>query len=133
MTTTTGRGLAVTSPKIIYTGDGKRCYAYSGDIGVTNSEVVLLEATTTNHVIKGKIQFSYNANASDNYKYKIYFNGVVVFGYFVGHGSAEGSGYPDTPVYVIIPPNTDLKVTAENISSGSDLAQNAVLTGRVYE
>ena len=70
---------------------GKFVYAYSGNVGVTNSETVLLETATGSHVIKGKIQMSYDANASDNYHYKIYFNDVEVFGYLVGHGSAEGS------------------------------------------
>ena len=111
---------------------GDFIYGISGNVPTTNSETTLLETTTGNFIIEGGAQFSYNANASDNYHYKIYFNNTEVFSYLVGHGSAEGSEHPDNVIPLIIPPYTQIKITAENLSSGSSYDQMVMITGRIH-
>ena len=55
--TTTGRGLAVTSPQLIYSEDGKHCYAYNSAAASTTASTIL-SFTSGPGMIKGWIQFN---------------------------------------------------------------------------
>ena len=126
----TGGSFTGPAQQLEITGDF--IYGISGNVATTNAETELLETTTGNFIIEGRAQFSYNANASDNFHYKIYFNDSEVFSYLAGHGSAEGSEYPDNVIPLIIPPYTKIKLTAENLSSGSAHNQMVMITGKIH-
>jgi len=78
--TTTGRGLAVTSPQLIYTADGKRCYSYSGSISVNSSSTNMNTFETNEFVTVLKIELhgDYNAMGTDIGEIQIKMNGVEI-------------------------------------------------------
>ena len=54
---TTGRGLAVSSPKLIYSEDGENCYAYKRTAASTTASTIL-SFTSGPGMINGWIQFN---------------------------------------------------------------------------
>ena len=83
MSTTTGRGLAVTSPKLIFTDDGKYCYAYSGLYATNTTAFEVLSFDTKLKYIVGKMQLNGGVdddNPADSTinTANIQFNGVTV-------------------------------------------------------
>jgi len=109
-----------------------KCFAYSGAIGVPNSETTLIETQSGSGVIDAIIQCAYGTPDSDNMQYKIYFNGVIVMQ--VGVSGAVDQGNWQTMLYhFVIPPYTNIKITAQNTTSVTERIQTAIITGKVYE
>ena len=110
---------------------GNHAYAYSGVIGVDNNETTLLEFTTASQsYIVGVLQFQYNLpNESDDFFYQIYFDGTIVDG--ISATSSSDIDY-SIPRKLLVPPNTLLKVTAENKEGASTRDQIVHFVGRVY-
>ena len=128
MTITTGRGIAVTGPKLVYTADGKRCYAYSGVIDPATGEVTYLEFTTSNETIKGTIEVNadWAGGGGNNFSIKIYLNGVnVVYERDTANNYVAGT----LEFHFILPPVTTLKVDLGGLNADA----NANFTGTVYE
>lgn len=127
--TTTGRGIAVTGPKLIYTSDGKRCYAYSGNLTLANATIVTaLDFTTNDQITKVKLQTSVDADALSTAYLRIYvtFNGVSI----IYNLEQRGAGSPTGDVmYLLIPPLTKVIV---KMQGDSNATATAWLTGRVY-
>jgi len=137
MTITTGRGLAVTSPKLIYTEDGKRCYSYSGTITTANSSKTALEFQTKESNIKGKFEFmggvNYNAgNLADGTidAFRVSFNGVVIAIVKVDM-SLEDMPTKET-LTVLIPPVTPVKVEVLGSANAATELMTVTFTGIVY-
>jgi len=109
-----------------------KCFAYSGAIGVPNVETTLIETQSGSGVIDAIIQCSYGPPESDNMQYKIYFNGIVVMA-FAMSGSVDSGNWQGMLYHFIIPPYTNIKVTAQNTTSTTERDQTASLTGKVYK
>jgi len=123
----------VTQNAINFTPDNKHCYAFSGIVGVTNVEKVLIEFQTNSEYIKGKIQMTCAISTGHDTRYKIYFNDVIIFQYGMDTSGQYGTEEdPDQPVFVIVPPFTSVKITATNVSTSDSIDQVAVITGRAY-
>jgi len=132
MTTTTGRGLAVTSPKLIYTEDGKHCYAYSGLITDNDSgspEITLLDFTTKSGYIDLRLSILSDETGAAALYTLIELNGVGVFR-LDGDASGIGSFQFDNPFYMIIPPFTRFHL---KVGSNSTVVFSAMVTGSVYD
>jgi len=122
----------IVGPDLQYTQDNKHAFAYSGVIGVTDSETTLLGSTMTGSgYISAKLQISYMSATENNIEYLIYFNDIVVQGYTVKGGGNYTEA--DVPLWLIIPPFTELKVTGVNKSASTARDHAVSLTGRVYE
>lgn len=108
---------------------GIHCFAYSGEVSVNNSEVTLLEFTTSNDVIKGQCQNGFPSDSGDNMLFKLYLNGIIVFGYVAPSASETSTpwGYYD----IVLPPNTNVKMTAENVGSSSTRPIAGKFIGRI--
>jgi len=109
---------------------GQFCYAYSGEHDVALSEVSLIDTISGAGIIRGSAQFAYGEPTGEDFRYRIYFNDIIIMNQVV-------SGTTDTPIgpmfyKLIIPPFTKVKMTAENLSSSNAREQTALLTGRVY-
>ncbi len=126
MTTTTGRGLAVTSPKLIYTEDGKRCYSWSGSVTASGgSTETLLEFTTGNEYVVGELSFTENERGSNAIELKGFLNGVRVIDY-----EYDASPMDTRNVYpMLIPPNTTFLF--QFIAQGSNINGTAWFVGKV--
>jgi len=109
----------------------KFAYALSGAIGVPNSETTLLNSTTGAGVWDAIVQVSYGTPDSDNMQYKIYFNEVIVMQFSMS-GAVDQGNWQTMLYHFIIPPLTQVKVTAQNTTSVSERIQTASITGRVY-
>jgi len=122
MTTTTGRGLSVTGPKLIFTDNGKHCYAYSGTFPASSTTAEMFNFKTGSEAIKGEFtlngQIRYVAGSAGGHSvFQISFNDVVV------HLTKCDTSGNDSPVQtfqkVIIPPLTTVVV---DCISGEDTA-----------
>ena len=108
---------------------GKHVYGYSGSQGVSNTLKTLFEDVSHNtKYIVAKIQFTYEGtNTTQDYKYEIFLNDMQVFEYIVGNSGVYTS--PDNVVNLVIPPNTNIKLKAINLTDSSSLPQAVILVG----
>ena len=114
---------------------GDFCAGYSGVISVTGTETDLLSFTSGSYIAVVKVQFNYpgatgGGTTGDDCLYKIRFNENVVQSHMVD--SASGGNSPQEPVYMVIPPYTEVRCTAENTTSGAARSQCCGITGRIY-
>jgi len=107
-----------------------RIYGYSGIIGVTDTEADLIKFQSGKGYIKAKVQFNYPTSDGDNFIYRIYFNNQVVQAYVIDHSALYG--YQNSVIHLIIPPLTEVKLTADNQGSSSARSQCVSITGRIY-
>jgi len=95
---------------------GKRVYAYSGIVGVTNSEKTLIETQTPNEVIKMRWEWNYtntsDAITTDDYTFFFYLNDILVTAVTTDVAARfnEASNYK----MFLVPPLTTIKITAVN-------------------
>jgi hypothetical protein len=121
--------VASAGPGIRYIG--RHCYAFSGNVGATNVETDLINTVTGSGYILCKIQFNHEEAGTHDYKYRIRLNGIIVQAYVVT--GAIGASEADNFIPMLIPPFTELRCTAENVTSSSSYRQVVSLTGRVYD
>jgi len=110
-----------------FTNDNKHVYAYSGVVGVSNSEKTMLLFNTNSEYLKVLSQ-PFNSTASnDDLTWKIYFNDVIVYEEVMWNIS-----FNRISPRLVIPPFTTVKVTCEN--TGSATSRNAcfVFSGEAY-
>jgi len=82
----------------------------------------------------GTVQFMYASSANDPFKYRIYLNEAVIAQFGVsmsGDYSQSEVGPEQDAVRLIIPPYTEVKMTAENDGSGTT-DQCVACQGRIY-
>tara|TARA_Y100000310_G_C20042597_1_gene516862 strand:+ start:55 stop:474 length:420 start_codon:yes stop_codon:yes gene_type:complete len=138
MTTTTGRGLAVISPKLIYTDDGKHCYGYNttGLITAASGETTLfLFETKFDHL---KLYWSPGASitslsqSNKSFGYRFYLNGVIAWQMLMissaSNPETEQAAFYDK--IFIVPPRTEVKITAISSDDGGATYYGAI-TGHV--
>jgi hypothetical protein len=121
--TSTGKGLTII---------GDCCYAYSGELSADDNETIYLLFQTGKEIIKGTLQFNATNELSQEFRYRIYFNGLQVQSYLAGNNAPDYRSKPDTPIPLVIPPLTEVKVTAINLDDSVSGSQICSLTGRVY-
>ena len=112
---------------------GDHAYAYSGAIALDNTtnENTYLLFTIGNYYFVGTMLANNldEGDASDDMVYAIYFNGQQVQGYRAYHPYTE----PDNVVPLIIPPNTEVKITCRDLTQASTIKNIVSLAGRVYD
>jgi len=119
----------VTTPNAInFTPDNKHAYAYSGIIGVTNTVSNLLDFKTNTEYIVGQIQFFYSEHVEPDFDYTLKINGVIVTKFFVNDKfDADLNWFP-----IIIPPFSQVLLTAQNIADTDSVDQSVIFTGKAY-
>jgi len=116
----------------IGSGDNQYFYSYSGAKGVPNVETDLINTQSASGYIKSIMQVSYGTPDSDNMQYKIYFNGIIVMQFSMS-GAVDQGNWQTMIYYLIIPPYTTVRITAQNTTSTTERIQTAIITGRVYD
>jgi len=129
MTTTTGRGIAVIGPKLIYTSDGLHCYAYSGARSIPAAGVAgttMFNFKTTGNVIRANFAWFSEASTTTDEFLVIKLNSIVIVQsrYSDAYNSSN-----DQPLEVIIPPHTNVECLFGN--DGGTTA-TLLLTGKVF-
>ena len=125
-----GSGGSFTGPAEALEILGDFCFAYSGIVPIANIEVTMLEFQSGNFTADTKIQFNYPVNVADDYEYIVEMNGTVVQKFVVGSGHTDFEA--TFPILLIIPPYTQVRCSARNITDTSESDQIVGLTGRIY-
>jgi len=104
---TTGRGLDVTSPKLIFTESGLECYAYSGLVQSASSssaDVECLNFKTGAHPILVRFDYGTDYGGNNDLYIEILLNGVSIW----KTNNTATVTINDQPIKFIIPPLTTL-------------------------
>jgi len=110
---------------------GEHCYAYSGLISVAESELNLLLFHSGKLYIRGTAQFNYASVSNQDYKYKIYFNNQIVQQFNHVQNNPDVIT-PNVVIPIIIPPLTEVKMSAVNTTDTASLDQIVSFVGRIY-
>jgi|TARA_Y100000310_G_C19985066_1_gene491552 hypothetical protein len=111
---------------------GNHAYGYSGVLDIGADETDMLSFTTGNYYFVGTLQFNYLERQGETFQYKFYLNNLVVQGFIEAGGSTGEPNAPTTFMNVIIPPNTLVKATAQNILDAATRDQVCNMAGRIY-
>jgi len=118
---TSGRGIAVTGPKLIYTDVGDSCYAFSGRVDVIQAYSTILEFISPEEPLKVSMEFtivsSSGTSTSDNYLFVCQLNSDYT-GAWVTDTSSTISLLM-VPITFIIPPLTPVKIQAYNTTNNN--------------
>jgi len=116
--------------KLNYIGD--HCYGLSGLFSFDDNAAYGLNFTSGEGYIEATVYFGYATSSGNNIESHILFNEVQVF---QAESENAGSGEYSTGfahVKILIPPYTNVKIGAINVTS-SDVRQATLsLTGKVY-
>ena len=112
---------------------GSHCYAYSGEINADDNETTYLLFQTGKETIKGLAQFNATNELAQEFRYRIYFNGIEIQSYLAGNNAPDYRSKPDTPIPLVIPPLTEVKFTAINLDDSTNGSQIVSFTGRIYK
>ena len=109
---------------------GQHAYAYSGGVNVpASTDEPLLVFITGSGYIVARFQFTiHEKNYDDNSTFIVSLNDEAIS--FTETEDSETAGM-DSPIILILPPFTKVKVTAFTTGSG-DIDHGAMMTGRVY-
>jgi len=110
---------------------GNNVYAYSGNLSVINAQTTLLEFVTNNDYIDAKFDIANGSGSGDDFRYYIMFNDIIVV--HIYGGTSDVFNQFSMPKYLIVPPYTNVKLTAQNISTGSARAHTATMIGEIKQ
>jgi len=112
---------------------GNHAYAYSGiqAVGSGGQDVpsTLIEFTTGTYYIDIKLQAmrGYPANVTHDYLWVVYLNGTAVYEFYDSDAT-----FNENPIYLVIPAYTEVKVTTQNSTAGTNNNVGIAIAGRVY-
>tara|TARA_Y100001938_G_scaffold105071_1_gene143383 strand:+ start:189 stop:587 length:399 start_codon:yes stop_codon:yes gene_type:complete len=108
---------------------GKHAYMYTGEVSVGTSETTIAEFTTGgNSYLVGQWQPQILTNTTDDILFKFYINNQVI-ALVVQTSTKDYSPFEE--VEIIIPTDTRIKITGENLGSGNKNV-GSIITGEVY-
>ena len=113
-----------------FTNDNKHCYAYSGIVNVDNTETDLLNFNTNSEYVVATLNITNSGNLAfdEDFYFQIYFNDVVIYAILLEQPKVMNTS-PFVPL--IIPPFTNVRVTADNVSDSDARKISAHITGKV--
>ena len=111
---------------------GNHLYGLNGGVDTSgqNSETTVFEASTGNYYVVATARFSINSSSGDDIEFIMYYNGVAMFGEYATSGTTEGDSFP---LNIIIPPLTEVKITANNRGSSTGRGIFTIISGRIYK
>jgi len=113
---------------------GEHAYAYSGVVSVGNSETDMLNFQSENNYMVCTWFANFNQLTSDpiateDFRFVLYLNGLQIA---MMETADSQSATRATVQDIIIPPNTNVKITGRNYTGSVTEPVGAVITGRVY-
>jgi len=110
---------------------GNHIYGYSGLVAVANAETNLINTTSGSYYARAQVLFSYaNDPTGDDCIYRIRMNETIIWQHVADHALAQYAFLQDIPI--VIPPYTELRLTAENTSSTTPRNQCVVVAGKLF-
>jgi hypothetical protein len=115
---------------------GNHAYALSGMFGASTSEQTLLDFTSGNYYLVGRVTFTGSVKSTAPQSGSISaavvsFNGIPI-AILKNDGLNEPGQYVSYSK-IIIPPFTNVKVTVESADTDSDNEGSALITGIIYK
>jgi hypothetical protein len=103
---------------------------YTGFSQVNNVRTTIAKFSTGNLYIVGTFQPQMDTDtATDNYRYRLLINGEVI----ISVQTTSATDYsPCEDVEILIPPNSEMEITAENETDNTANDVGAIVIGRVY-
>jgi len=111
---------------------GDHAYGFSGVLDIGGTETDMLSFRTGNFYLVGTVQFNYVELNGYLFRYRFYLNDIIVQGYLEPSGTSGDPQPPTSIIPIIIPPYTEVKCTAENLTDGTLQNQVCSITGRIY-
>jgi len=113
---------------------GEHAYAYSGVVNIGNSETEMLNfQSENNYMVCGWFanfnQLTSDPLASEDFRFVLYLNGLQIAMMETADSQQASRA---TVQDIIIPPNTNVKVTGRNYTGSNTEPCGVVITGRVY-
>jgi len=105
--------------------------AFSGVIGVDNTETTLINALSGDYTIKASLYFGTGSVSSRDMLWKVYLSESIVYSY-VSSGTNQAGANPQNYIEMIIPAFSQFKITSENETDSNTENQSVVLVGRIY-
>jgi len=127
--TGTGRGLPVTSPKLIFTEDGEKCYCYTGVIETSAAFQTFMSFQSPESYIDAHLDVIWGEYSGDSIEWNLLFNDIEIMDSLNTHTSTYYN--PITHSHFIIPPLTHVIWRIINNSGSTARNVSAVLTGTV--
>tara|TARA_Y100000114_G_C11692082_1_gene294088 strand:+ start:357 stop:758 length:402 start_codon:yes stop_codon:yes gene_type:complete len=113
---------------------GNRAYVYTGvvETGTQNVDVTLAKfSVAANQFIEAEIQFGASEASNDDILHKIIVDGEVIQSFLLSN--VTGSLYAFTmPIKVIFAPNSEIQLTAANLSSSTGRDITTTIVGKVF-
>jgi hypothetical protein len=111
---------------------GDHCYAYSGIRQVSSTELDLLDFTTGKEYIEAKLNVTNSGNLSfdEDYYFRVYFNEIEVYAVLLEQPKVMNTS-PYVPL--LIPSNTSVRVTADNVSDSDTRKISCQLIGKLHD
>ena len=117
--------VAATGLGIQYIGSGQ-WQAASGTVSVDDNETTLLEFVAPNVNLKAYVEYFYMVAASEDMMYRMYLNDIVYLAL-----TSQSSGINRQPdAVILIPKNSNVKLTAQNVENTSNRIQAALLVAK---
>jgi hypothetical protein len=104
-------------------------YAYSGIVTCDNTATTMLDFMTDKNCLKAKFVMGYDTESADNMEFLLSYNNVTVYAVTL---EDRAKYTPFNSIDLIIPPNTAVKVTCQNIETSGGRDMTASITGVVY-
>ena len=125
---------SIASPGLGIRYVGNYAYAYSGAVTVADTETTCLNFTTGSGYWIAKWELHYTDNgakpiiATEDFAFWLYLNNNII----LILNASSSAGFITAKPEIIIPPFTEVKVSAQNVTNNSDHWVFATLVGRVY-
>ena len=111
---------------------GDHAYGYSVVLDIGNTETSMLEFGTGSSYFVGTVQFNYAELNGYHFRYRFYLNGEIMQALVESGGSGNEPQVPNSIIPIILPPFSQVKCTAENLTDGTLQEQVCSIVGRVY-
>ena len=109
---------------------GKHAYLYTGAVNINNVETNLAEFDTAgNSYLVGSWQPQFVTNTGEDTQFRLYFNNQLVSSVVL---TSTKDYSPFEEIEIIIPTDTKVRITGQNLDSSSDMDVSTIITGRVY-
>jgi len=112
---------------------GNFVFGYSGIVTVQNSPIALLESQTGGEIIVCKIGIFTPQASSNNGEIVVTLNGITVVAFETLNTTQDDYLNGFAPIDLLIPPYSQLKITAVNTASSSSMDWCATLVGKLYK
>ena len=111
---------------------GDHAYGYSGVLDINGTETDMLSFTSGNFYFVGTVQFNYIELNAYHFRYRFYLNDAILQGFVEPSGATGAPNVSTTIIPIIIPPYTEVRCTAENLTDNTLQNQVCSMVGRIY-